>query len=119
MENISLKNNLQYNKTQETMPFYIRTKRETLYEMYIIMSQIYYQANVNYDVLELPGDNLLDFSLEVFVEFSKNGNAVMRCYELEIARLQRTGVTVLDNNNLVLEMTKKLNNLYLIGKSFI
>ena len=58
-------------------------------------------ANINDDVLVLAGDNLLDLSLKVFIDFSneKNSNAVMRYYEAELPRLQRTGVAVIDDKN--------------------
>ena len=63
----------------------------------------------NNDVLVLAGDNLLDFSLRGFIDFSKekNGNAVMRFYESELARLQRTDVAVIDSNDKILEMDEK------------
>jgi len=66
-------------------------------------------ANINDDVLVLAGDNLLDFSLKGFIDFSneKNSNAVMRYYEPELARLQRTGVAVIDSNDKILEMAEK------------
>ena len=67
------------------------------------------KANINDDILVLAGDNLLDFSLKGFIEFSKekNSNAVMRYYESELARLQRTGVAVIDSNDKILEMKEK------------
>ena len=66
-------------------------------------------ANINDDILVLAGDNLLDFSLKGFINFSKekNGNAVMRYYESELTRLQRTGVAVIDSNDKILEMAEK------------
>ena len=68
-----------------------------------------YKANINDDVLILAGDNLLDFSLKGFIDFSnnKNSNAVMRYYESELTRLQRTGVAVIDDNDKILEMEEK------------
>lgn len=70
------------------------------------------KANINDDILVLAGDNLLDFSLKGFIDFSKekNGNAVMRHYEPEIARLRRTGVAVIDSNDKILEMAEKPEN---------
>ena len=67
------------------------------------------QENIDDDILVLAGDNLLDFSLKGFIDFSnkKNGNAVMRYYEGEITRLQRTGVAVIDDNEKIIEMTEK------------
>lgn len=67
------------------------------------------KADINDDILVLAGDNLLDFSLKGFVDFSniKNNNAVMRYYESELPRLQRTGVAVIDDNDMILEMAEK------------
>lgn len=69
------------------------------------------KANIKDDILVLAGDNLLDFSLKGFIEFSnmKNSNAVMRYYEEDITRLQRTGVAVIDSNDKILEMAEKPN----------
>jgi len=46
---------------------------------------------------------------EGFIDFSKekNSNAVMRYYEPELVRLQRTGVAVIDSNDKILEMAEK------------
>jgi len=46
---------------------------------------------------------------EGFIDFSKekNSNAVMRYYEPKLARLQRTGVAVIDSNDKILEMAEK------------
>ena len=67
------------------------------------------QANINDDILVLAGDNLLNFSLKGFIDFAedKNSNAVMRYYESEKARLQRTGVAVIDENDKIVEMEEK------------
>lgn len=69
-------------------------------------------ANINDDILVLAGDNLLDFSLKGFIDFSneKNSNAVMRYYESELKRLQRTGVAVIDSNDKIIEMVEKPEN---------
>lgn len=67
------------------------------------------QDNIDDDILVLAGDNLLDFSLGGFINFSneKKSNAVMRYYEEDITRLQRTGVAVIDKNEMIVEMTEK------------
>lgn len=67
------------------------------------------EANINDDILVLAGDNLLDFSLKGFIDFSneKKSNAVMRYYEEDITRLKRTGVALIDDNEKILEMTEK------------
>lgn len=66
-------------------------------------------ANIDDDILVLAGDNLLDFSLKGFIDFSnnKNGNAVMRYYEGELPRLQRTGVAVIDDSEKIVSMEEK------------
>lgn len=67
------------------------------------------KADINDDIIVLAGDNLLDFSLKGFIEFSnkKNSNTVMRYYEPELKRLQRTGVAVIDDKDKILEMIEK------------
>lgn len=61
------------------------------------------------DCLIIAGDNLLDFSLNEFINYAKDKNTscIMR-YELnDLTKLQRTGVLVLDSNDKVLEMQEK------------
>lgn len=64
---------------------------------------------INDDILVLAGDNLLDFSLNKFIEYfhSKKSNCVMTYIEKEISRLQRTGVAIIDSNDLIVEMEEK------------
>ncbi len=66
-------------------------------------------ASINDDILVLAGDNLLDFSLKGFIDFSKekNSNAVMRYYEKDLVRLQRTGVAVIDSSDKIIDMEEK------------
>lgn len=61
------------------------------------------------DLLVLAGDNLLDFSLKGFVEFFKEKKAtcIMRHYEAEKSKLQRTGVASIDTMEKVVEMQEK------------
>jgi len=49
-------------------------------------------ANINDDILVLAEDNLLDFSLKGFIDFSneKNSNAVMRYYEINTKGVYRS-----------------------------
>ena len=70
------------------------------------------KEQVNDDIIVLAGDNLLDFSLMGFIDFSndKNGNAVMRYRESDINRLRRTGVAVIDDNCLITNMEEKPQN---------
>ena len=61
------------------------------------------------DVLVLAGDNLLDFSLNGFIEFSnsKSGSAVMAHYLDDINALRKTGVCTFDENHLLTSMEEK------------
>jgi glucose-1-phosphate thymidylyltransferase len=67
------------------------------------------REKIDEDIIVLAGDNLLDFSLKGFVDFSNNlkCNAVMRYYEDCKDKLQRTGVAVIDNNSLITDMEEK------------
>ena len=67
------------------------------------------ELNIKDDILVLAADNLLDFSLNDFVEYSllKSGNAVMRYYEEDLNKLKRTGVALIDEEDLILEMEEK------------
>ena len=64
---------------------------------------------INEDILVVAGDNLLDFSLNEFIEYFniKKSNCVMTYNEKETTRLQRTGVAVIDSNDLIIEMEEK------------
>ena len=70
------------------------------------------EANIKEDILVLAGDNLLDFSLKGFIEFAKEkkDNAVMRHYEGETKKLQRTGVAIIDKNEKIIDMEEKPQN---------
>jgi glucose-1-phosphate thymidylyltransferase len=61
------------------------------------------------DIMVLAADNILDFSLQGFVDFFKQkGTSVIMChYEPELKKLQRTGVVAVDENMKVLEMQEK------------
>ena len=61
------------------------------------------------DLLVLAGDNLLDFSLCRFIDYAKQKgkSCIMRYYEADDARLKKSGVVSVDENDLVLEMTEK------------
>lgn len=67
------------------------------------------QANADDDMLVVAADNLLFFSFKGFVDFAKEkGTPCIMCHEQkELAKLQRTGVVVLDENNRVLNMEEK------------
>ena len=61
------------------------------------------------DMLVIAGDNLLDFSLNEFIEYAKekNTSCIMRYYEPEEARLHKSGVVTIDDNGKILKMVEK------------
>lgn len=61
------------------------------------------------NILVIAGDNVLDFSLAKFIEYSqsKGTSCVMRYYEHSYERLKKSGVLTVDDNDLVTEMTEK------------
>lgn len=67
------------------------------------------KCKVDEDILVLAGDNILDFSLRGFVDYfkRKNSSCIMRHYEPDIKKLQRTGVAVVDADGKVLKMQEK------------
>ncbi len=64
---------------------------------------------IDEDILVLAGDNILDFSLSDFIEYSKvkNTACIMRHFEENVERLRRTGVAVIDDNDKVIKMQEK------------
>lgn len=66
-------------------------------------------CNVDDDMMVVAADNILDFSLQGFVDFFKaKGTSVIMCHnEPELKKLQRTGVIAVDENMKVLEMQEK------------
>ena len=67
------------------------------------------KLGLNDDMLIIAGDNVLDFSLNKFVDYaeSKNASCVMRYFESEEKRLQKCGVLELDDADLILNMEEK------------
>lgn len=67
------------------------------------------QCCIDDDMLVAAADNILDFSLEGFVEsFKEKGTSMMMChFERELVRLQRTGVIAVDGDMKVLQMQEK------------
>ncbi len=61
------------------------------------------------DLLVIAGDNLLDFSLRSFLHYAqqKQTSCVMRYWEADIARLRKTGVAVVDDEDRILGMEEK------------
>ncbi|MBO4897385.1 MAG: nucleotidyltransferase family protein [Clostridia bacterium] len=67
------------------------------------------KLKIDDDLLIIAGDNLLDFSLNGFVEYAKEKNAscIMRYFEPSLEKLRKTGVIELDENGRVLAMEEK------------
>lgn len=70
------------------------------------------KLSINDDMLVVAADNLLFFSFEGFVRFAlEKGSSCIMCHEQkDLAKLQRTGVVVLDADNKVLNMEEKPQN---------
>lgn len=67
------------------------------------------KLGIDDDMLVVAADNLLFFSFREFVDFAKEkGTSCIMCHkQKELAKLQRTGVVVLDEDNRVLNMEEK------------
>ncbi len=67
------------------------------------------RLDIQDDMLVVAADNLLFFSFQEFVEFAKQkATSCIMCHnQPDIAKLQRTGVIVTDNNMRVLNMEEK------------
>ena len=58
------------------------------------------KLNINDDIMVIAGDNVLDFSLNTFVDYAikKGTSCVMRYYEEDAKRLSKCGVLELDGD---------------------
>lgn len=65
--------------------------------------------NIKDDVLVMAGDNLLDFSLNSFIAYAqeKKTSCIMRYYEASEARLRRSGVVSLGEDDRVIALQEK------------
>lgn len=65
--------------------------------------------NIDDDIMVLAADNILNFSLQGFVDYfkSKNTSVIMCHHEPELKKLQRTGVIAVDDAMKVLKMQEK------------
>jgi len=68
--------------------------------------------DIKEDVLVIAGDNLLDFSLNDFIDYAKKkkSSCVMTHKLDDINALRKTGVLEIDNNDLVINMEEKPQN---------
>ena len=64
---------------------------------------------LNDDLLVIAGDNVLDFSLGAFVRYAreKGTSCLMRYWEDDARRLSKSGVSVVDDDGLILEFQEK------------
>ena len=67
------------------------------------------KENVDDDLLIVAGDNLLDFSLKNYLAYQKEKktSCVFRFYQDDINKLRRTGVAVVDENDVITSMEEK------------
>lgn len=70
------------------------------------------KMNICDDILVIAADNVLDFSLVKFIEYTyeKKASCVMRYFEPDFKKLQKCGVVSVDDTDLVLSMTEKSLN---------
>ena len=61
------------------------------------------------DLLIIAGDNVLDFSLTTFIRYAqeKGTSCTMRYYESDAARLRKSGVSTIDEDQRLLSMEEK------------
>lgn len=67
------------------------------------------ECDIQSDLIVVAGDNLTDFSLKDFVKYfeEKQATCIMRHYEEDVAKLRKTGVISIDEEEKVLEMQEK------------
>lgn len=63
------------------------------------------------DLLIVAGDNVLDFSLTMFIKYfdEKKSTCIMRYYEENIENLKKSATVKIDENDIVTEMIEKPN----------
>lgn len=67
------------------------------------------KENIDDDLIILAGDNVLDFSFKGFIDYAKEKNTtcIMRHEQKDIAKLRKTGVITIDNDDRVTSMEEK------------
>ncbi|MGI6333276.1 MAG: nucleotidyltransferase family protein [Saccharofermentanales bacterium] len=67
------------------------------------------RLKIHDDCLVIAGDNLLDFSLATFIQYTqkKNTSCVMRYDEPSVERLKKCGVLTVNEHDLITDMTEK------------
>ena len=73
------------------------------------MELVINKLHIDEDLLVIAGDNLIDFSLNDFINYydQKKSSCVMRYYEEDIERVKKSGSLKVDDNDLILEMKEK------------
>ena len=67
------------------------------------------QMDLDDEMLVIAGDNVLDFSLTTFIAYAKEKktSCVMRYFEASEAKLRKSGVATVDENDLILALEEK------------
>jgi len=67
------------------------------------------QLKLDDDLLIIAGDNVLDFSLTYFIRYAreKGTSCVMRYYEADAQRLRKSGVSEINENEVLLSLEEK------------
>lgn len=70
------------------------------------------KKNLDDDLLILAGDNVLDFSLNTFIDYfkTKKHSVIMRYYEEKKDKIKKSACVVFDDNDKVLKMIEKPEN---------
>lgn len=68
--------------------------------------------NINDDLLVIAGDNVLDFSLNKFINYfnEKKATCIMRYYEKNIEKLKKSATVKIDEEDVVTKMIEKPEN---------
>ncbi len=70
------------------------------------------EHHIDDDALIIAGDNLLDFSLNKFIIYAKrkDSSVIMRYYEKDQKKLQKSGVVLVGEDDLISDMEEKPQN---------
>ena len=70
------------------------------------------EKNINDDLLVMAGDNLLDFSLNDFLDYfeEKQKTCTMCYYEDSLEKMKKHAEVIMDSNDLILELNEKPSN---------
>ena len=70
------------------------------------------QCSIDDDVLVIAGDNVLDFSLQRFINYALEvrTSCIMRYFEEETFRLRKCGVVEIDSHDRIISMEEKPEN---------